>query len=60
MIDEKITEKTSKKINKDFASWYQNKVLEMTDFFVKKFKNENIAVENHQSIESYELEVMVK
>lgn len=60
MIDEKIIERTGKRINKNFAMWYQNKVLEMTDFVVKKLKNENITVKNHQPIESCELEVMVK
>jgi hypothetical protein len=59
MIKEKIIEKISRKMNKNLPLWYQDKVIELAGFFVKKLKEENIPI-NNAALEHKELEVMIK
>ena len=59
MIKEKVIEKMGRKINKDLPIWYQGKVIELAEFFVKKLKEENVPI-NNAAFEHEELEVLVK
>ena len=57
---ERITERISRKINKDVQGWYQTKVNEMAHFIVRKIKEDTAALKKIESHKQEELEVLVK
>ncbi len=63
MIREKIVETFKKGKNKDLPEWYEGKVLELADYFLKHAKIESIldkTVWQDNFLESHKQEVSIK